>query len=169
MTDISRVRSFAPVIDAGARILILGSMPGVKSLREQQYYAHPRNLFWTFIAEIFERRLPSSYRERLALLCSLKLALWDVAEECERPGSLDSNIREVRANDIASLIKDSASIQRIVFNGASAASLFHRHQYRDNKAIFDRVELIQLPSTSPANASIPRAEKLRRWTQALLI
>ncbi|HKI59586.1 MAG TPA: DNA-deoxyinosine glycosylase, partial [Mariprofundaceae bacterium] len=142
-------RSFDGVAADHALILILGSMPGIASLEAQQYYAHPRNLFWEIMGELigFDPRLP--YSERLEQLQSNRIALWDVAHRCERPGSLDSNIREssVVANDFNALFQSSPQIGAIFFNGQKAAKLY---QQRVIPTLPERCQLLPrytLPST----------------------
>ncbi len=156
--------SFPPVARADAEILVLGSMPGEKSLEMQQYYAHPANLFWKFMAEA--RGLPqnATYQERLAAMTEARVALWDVLRQCEREGSLDSDIRthSERPNDIAALLQKFRLIRRICFNGQKAAAAFRRHVLPHLPAV--RIfEMLVLPSTSPANASQRREEKFRIW------
>ena len=103
----SRVESFAPVVGTQPRILILGSMPGVASLEAVQYYAHPRNAFWPIIGELFSIDATASYPERIRQLQQKPLALWDTLRQCERPGSLDADIRRdsVAPNDIPTLLE----------------------------------------------------------------
>ncbi len=156
-----KARSFAPIADARARILILGSMPGVESLRRQQYYAHPQNAFWRLIAEIlgFERTL--SYRERVAELIRRRIALWDVLESCRRPGSLDADIRAETANDFAAFFAAHPAIHTVFFNGGKAQASYRRlvlpHLKRRN------LRYHRLPSTSPAHAALNFAAKKRAW------
>lgn len=156
--------SFPPVARADAEILVLGSMPGEKSLEMQQYYAHPANLFWKFMAEA--RGLPhdAGYQERLAAMTEARVALWDVLRQCEREGSLDSDIRthSERPCDIVGLLQNCPQIRRICFNGQKAAVAFRRHVLPHLPAgrIF---EMLVMPSTSPANASQRREEKFRIW------
>lgn len=158
------IYSFEPVADPMSRVLILGTMPGKTSLREKQYYAHPRNLFWavTGAALGFEPREP--YRSRLKALLSAGVALWDVLKTCERKSSLDSDIvvpTEV-PNDLGAFLEAHPRITRICFNGARAEVLFSRHV---KHLISNRIKphCIRLPSTSPANASIPLEKKLAAW------
>jgi TDG/mug DNA glycosylase family protein len=156
----TRIQSFPFSADSRSTLLILGSMPGVESLNQQQYYAHPRNLFWDFMGELFEAGRELPYEERLAILRENDIALWDVAHSCRRKGSLDSNITDVEANDFSLLFKTAPDIHTIFFNGQKAAALFQKlvapQLNRD-------VTLNTLPSTSPANASITRTEKFRAW------
>lgn len=161
--------SFPPAARADARILILGSMPGTASLRAQQYYAHPRNLFWPFMADIFGIDAAAPYPQRLAALQARGLALWDVLAACERPGSLDGHIvrsSEV-AHDFAGFRRAHPALQRVCINGGKAAEAFARHVQRPQPTLFDGVDIRLLPSTSPANAGQSRAEKLMRWRAAL--
>ncbi len=158
--------SFPPVARADAEILVLGSMPGEKSLEMQQYYAHPANLFWKFMAEA--RGLPqnATYQERLAAMTEARVALWDVLRQCEREGSLDSDIKahSERPGDIVGLLHNCPQIRRICFNGQKAAAAFRRHIVPHLPA--GRVfEMLVLPSTSPANASQRREEKFRIWSE----
>ena len=162
-----RVSSFPPFASARSRLLILGSMPGVASLQAQRYYAHPRNLFWPFVGDAlgFDAALP--YGDRVQRLEDAGIAIWDVLESCERPGSLDASIarESMRVNDFKALFAAYPGISRVAFNGATAQALFRRHVLPG----LDRVDLslVGLPSTSPANASITREQKLAAWRAAL--
>jgi double-stranded uracil-DNA glycosylase len=162
-----RVNSFPPLASDRSRRLILGSMPGVASLQAQRYYAHPQNLFWPFVGDAlgFDPALP--YVDRVMRLDDAGIAIWDVLESCERPGSLDSAIASasLRINDFNRLLADHPGIGCVLFNGASAESFFRRHVLPGLER--KDLSLIGLPSTSPANASIPRATKLAAWRAAL--
>lgn len=159
----------APVIGARPRILILGSMPGVASLVEQRYYAHPRNLFWPIIQQLFGIPAELDYQQRCQLLTEKGIALWDVIAHCERAGSLDSAIKKssVICNAIPQLLDVEPEMLRICFNGAKAAEEFKRHLL---PLVKHRPELrfFQLPSSSPAHASQSKEQKLALWASALL-
>lgn len=161
--------SFAPIYTADAQILILGSMPGLASLKAAEYYAHPRNLFWRILAEARDERVPSNYSAKLEFLARHRITLWDVLQFCERQGSLDSNIvaESERANDFAGFIQTLPKLKRIVFNGKKAEQSFRKHVLDTLLADQQAIELIGLPSTSPANASISYEEKFQRWEAAL--
>jgi len=160
----SCVHSFPSIESAGARVLILGTMPGKESLRQQQYYAHPRNAFWQIVGEVLGFDAGSSYEARASSLSAAGVALWDVLKSCTRKSSLDSDIDNdtIVPNDFATFFASHPHIRRICFNGAKAEQLYHRHVLR---LIGDQPEMeyVRLPSTSPANAGIPFAEKLRAW------
>ncbi len=158
------VESFDPVIGTDPKILILGSMPGVASLQAQQYYAHPRNTFWPIMSEIFEVEWAESYDARIAQFTRLPLALWDVLGSCHREGSLDADIRpdRLRANPIENLLDRFPGIFVIAFNGATAEKYFHQ-RIKSRIKEFARLELIRLPSTSPAHAALSRQKKLDAW------
>lgn len=160
--------SFPPVISAGVNTLILGSMPGSRSLQEQQYYAHPRNLFWPFISELLKLPPDMSYEQRLTQLLAHGIGLWDVLQHCQRPGSLDSSIKNdsMVANDFESLLKQYPSIRRIFFNGKKAQDVFNRLVLNKIK-IEQQITLSTLPSTSPANASMTRDFKLQCWSEVI--
>lgn len=167
-TDLAQAHGFSPVVGGNARILVLGSMPGLKSLEHQQYYAHPRNAFWLVLAEIFGFDPFLSYANRLARLTAHELALWDVLAQCRRPGSLDSAIEKdsIVCNDFSTFLGKYPGLERICFNGAAAEQLFRRHVL-PTLSVQALPELLRLPSTSPANASMTFAEKLRLWREAL--
>lgn len=158
---------FAPIAAADARLLILGSMPGAASLRQQQYYGHPRNLFWSLIYGEAAAGMP--YADKLAGLATRHLALWDVLHACRREGSLDSRIERdsEEANDLVGFLTRHPAIHTIAFNGSKAATAFRQHILKPQPSLTERYQLIQMPSTSPANAGIPLAERLAQW-QALL-
>ena len=149
-------------------MLILGTMPGRVSLRERQYYAHPQNAFWRIVGGIlgFDPALP--YAARVALVQSAGIAVWDVLKSCIRPSSLDSAIDAASAvpNDFATFLAEHPQIRRICFNGATAEALFMK-RVRPYLAARPDVQHMRLPSTSPANASVPLSEKIRAW-QAIL-
>ncbi|MBQ4278453.1 MAG: DNA-deoxyinosine glycosylase [Rikenellaceae bacterium] len=157
------IESFAPIADEHSRLLILGTMPGVRSLQKQEYYGHPRNAFWPLIAELTGHRPSDDYAAKTAMLHEARIALWDVCRECRREGSLDSNIRGERPNAIAALIARHPAIRAVAFNGQPAARLFRRHI-----GTIDGRELdyLVLPSTSPAYA-IPFERKLAGWRAIL--
>ncbi len=157
------VRSFAPIEDADARILILGSMPGEASLRAGQYYAHPRNLFWRIMGELLGTDPASPYDRRIQALKSARIALWDVLRSCRRKGSLDSNIDQesLVPNNFAAFFRCHPKIPHVFFNGAKAEEYYHKHVLP--AAGIETIEYLRLPSTSPANASISYERKLESW------
>lgn len=164
------VTGFAPVVGDGPRVLVLGSMPGVASLRQAQYYAHPRNAFWPLAARIFGFDAGLGYDERLQALRANRVALWDVLQACERPGSLDADIRgdTLVPNDFNAFLDRYPSIARICFNGAKAAAMFRRHALPNLPAAAS-IQFFELPSTSPAHASASFAQKLAAWEPALIL
>lgn len=159
----ARKTSFPPVIDQQCVYLVLGSLPGEKSLAAQQYYAHPQNLFWSFIEAIFgiARSLP--YEQRLQLLRQQHIALWDVVKHGMRAGSLDSAIRDETANDLTALLAAHPNIRKIGFNGQKAHQVFARALRQAEVKLAAQHELVVLPSTSPAHAAVSRAQKLQAW------
>ena len=158
-----KITGFAPVADADARLLILGTAPGVQSLREGFYYAHPRNAFWRVLADTFDAPVPQTVGEKENLLFKNRLALWDVLCACVRRGSLDSAIREPESNDFSAFFAACPRVARVLFNGAAAERLFFR---LCGEALRGR-EAVRLPSTSPA-CTLPYARKLELWRKELL-
>ncbi|MDD5300640.1 MAG: DNA-deoxyinosine glycosylase [Gallionella sp.] len=157
------VKSFAPIENADARILILGSMPGEASLKAGQYYAHPRNLFWRIMGELLNTKPDLPYDKRVATLKSAQIALWDVLRSCRRKGSMDSNIDHgsLTPNDLATFFQRHAKITHVFFNGAKAEECYRKHV--PPIAGIERIEYLRLPSTSPANASVSFERKLEAW------
>ena len=157
---------FAPSITADCTHLILGSMPGIASLNMQQYYAHPQNRFWPLMARLLENQeaAPQLYGERLAMLLRHHIALWDSIDTCDREGSLDTAIHNVRANDFTSFLKEYPRIHTICFNGAKSAQTFKWY----NKDLLSRTDLhfFAMPSTSPANARWRMDMLLEEWKKA---
>ena len=141
-------------------------MPGVRSLQLAQYYGHPHNLFWPFMQALCGVPADAAYETRIAALNAAGVGLWDVLQACERSGSLDSEIAagsEV-PNAIGELAANHPSLRALAFNGGKAWQSFRRHvQPQLPATVAARVALCPLPSTSPANASVPRAAKLDRW------
>ncbi len=164
-----QVCGFAPVVGQGARVLVLGSMPGVASLRQGQYYAHPRNAFWPLTARILDFDAGLDYDARLLALQARGVALWDVLQACERPGSLDADIRRetLVPNDFPAFLARHPSIVRVCLNGGKAAAMFRRHVL-PALARAD-LECIELPSTSPAHAAASFEQKLAAWRPALTL
>lgn len=152
-----------------ARILILGSMPGVASLTAQQYYAHPRNRFWPLMQALFGVPLDADYDTRVTALNHAGVALWDVLHSCERPGSLDSRI--VRGtevpNDIAGLLARHPALEVIALNGGAAQDAFRRSVAPTLGARLDAIRVLAMPSTSPANAAVGLAALQSRWAGLL--
>ncbi|MDB5888719.1 MAG: hypothetical protein JWM03_1591, partial [Rhodocyclales bacterium] len=140
----------------------------IASLKAQQYYAHPQNLFWKIMGEALSFEAACPYAERIDRLLAANVAVWDVLKACVREGSLDANIDKtsVVPNDFTSFFANHALIERVCFNGRAAASLFMRY-VQPHLPCHANLRYIALPSTSPANASIPLAHKLRDWNAAI--
>lgn len=159
----NRVQSFPPIAGPDARVLVLGSMPGVESLRRAQYYAHPRNAFWPIVGDLFGFDSERPYEERVTALRAARVALWDVLAHCVRPGSLDADIRDEVPNDLPGFLAEHAGVHTIAFNGQKAATAFEKHVAPAIPERLPDLWLERLPSTSPAHASLSRADKLERW------
>ena len=161
--------SFDPVIGAQPRVLVLGSIPGRRSLDANQYYAHPRNAFWPVMAELVGLDPAAPYADRLDALRAAGIALWDVLQHCERPGSLDARIRRdtVIVNDFAGLFRRYPGITAVFCNGATAHETFRRQVLVGLDAAHAAKPCSRLPSTSPAHASMSVAEKTAVWCAAI--
>jgi hypoxanthine-DNA glycosylase len=153
-------KSFPPLVAPGARVLILGSMPGAASLKKKQYYAHPQNQFWRLLGEVLGEKLAeASYEARFEILAKRKIALWDVLAECSREGSLDADISDEEPNRIAELLRETG-IKSVFLNGGKAQAAFK--QFIED-GMPSGVSVRRLPSSSPAHAGLTYAEKLDVW------
>ena len=159
--------SFAPLARADATRLILGSMPGKASLTARQYYAHPRNAFWPLIEQILAIPATLPYAQRCEALLLHQVAVWDVLQSCMRSGSLDADIEpaSVVPNDFVAFFAAHPRITTVYFNGAAAENLFRRHVWHRLPASMQAITRHRLPSTSPANAAVPRHFKSSQWQQ----
>ena len=151
-------KSLTPVIGNEPRVLILGTLPGKESLRLNQYYANPRNLFWKIIYDIFLEQPDSDYGKKTQFAKLNKIAIWDVCEKAVRKTSLDSDIKNEKPNKINKLLKEYPSIKRIVFNGRKAEKLYDRYFNR-----FRYLEYYTFLSTSPANTRHSYEAKFNCW------
>lgn len=156
------ISSFPYFIDLNTEILILGTMPGAVSLAQQEYYANPRNHFWKIICTFFEiLPIPEKFEEKIQILKSNKIGLWDVLENCERKGSLDIHIKNHNENDFIALFQKYPAINKIVFNGKQSHAFFTK-RFGQIKGITYYV----MPSTSPAN-TMTFEQKLKIWSSCL--
>lgn len=167
--NIDTASSFAAIDNQDAQILILGSMPGVESLHQQRYYAHPRNAFWPIMTTILGLESGLSYQQRCASLIVAKIALWDVLQSCQRQGSLDSNIdaSSIVVNNVTEFLHAHQALTLIAFNGAKAEQIFNKYvlsTLTDKQLSITRK---RLPSTSPAHAAMSFQQKCLCWQQAL--
>ncbi len=149
--------TFAPVFNEASRVLILGTMPSVKSRAVGFYYGHPQNRFWRVLGAVFGETVPDDTEGRKAFLLSRGVALWDVVASCDIVGSSDASIKSVVANDILGVL-DKSGITRIYANGRTAEKLYLRHVRP-----ITGIDIIPLPSTSPANAACGIDELVRAW------
>jgi len=154
--------SFDPISNADTTVLILGTMPGDKSLELGEYYGHSRNRFWKIISTITENDLPQTYADKKALLIKTKIGIWDVAHKANRKGSLDSAIEDEEPNDIETFIAKHKRLKIIGFNGTKSEVLFDK--YFERKA---GIKYVSLPSTSPANTGIDFDNICKKWRQIL--
>lgn len=159
-TLIERKASFAPVVDAKTRVLILGSLPGEASLAAGRYYANPRNQFWRLIGAVIGHDLVGlEYEQRLATVIEHGFGLWDSIGSATRKGSLDTAIRNVAPNALACLVTTLPALRAVAFNGAKSAAI-GAPQLAETGAF----ELLRLPSSSPAHAALCFEAKLEQWT-----
>lgn len=158
------LHSMKPVIDQKSKILILGSMPGPKSLELQQYYANERNHFWKIMCSLFNVELIDNYDEKLKFILSKQIGLWDVLHTCVRKGALDSDILQPEINDFENLLQNYPNIQYIALNGSKASKMMNK-AYRNKLTSIK--EFIELPSTSPTPGKnvLSLDDKIIRWRQ----
>ena len=157
----STLQGLPPVLSANTRVLVLGSFPGVASLRAQQYYGHPQNHFWKILGALWALPLPAMpYAERVEALQAHGLGVWDVYGACEREGSLDADIRNAELNDFSVVRWHCPKLGAIAHNGTES----FRHAHHTEKL---GVPVYKLPSTSPANASWSFDRKLVAWAEVL--
>ena len=166
-----RLTGLPPIIAHGCRVLVLGSMPGAISLERGEYYAHPRNRFWPLMGKLCGAWPELDYDVRVERLTECGVAVWDVLRHCVRVGSLDTNIvpgTEV-PNDLASLLEWNPTLRAVALNGGKAARTFRRVVLPELPAqLAERLELLDLPSTSPANASRSLADLMGAWSRIRL-
>ena len=155
--------SFPPIVDENCKVLILGTMPGEKSLQLHQYYANPTNQFWRIISLITNENFAVSYDEKKKLLLKHRIAIWDVLMHCEREGSMDMNISDEVPNDFKTVFYNYPNLKVLCFNGGKAAELFPKYfQMNDDKFYYT------LPSTSSANTSLTFEKKASIWKEIIL-
>lgn len=163
------LQGFAAQVTPGTRVLVMGSMPGVASLTAGQYYAHPRNRFWPLMQALCGVEAGLDYPARLQALLRAGVGLWDVLAHCQRPGSLDASIRpgsEV-AVDLPGLLPHCPQLRLVACNGAAAVRLYARHLQPVVSVLRPGLQVLALPSTSPANAASSLGMLQQQW-QALL-
>ena len=141
------VHSFEPVYNIDSEILILGTLPSVKSRENNFYYGHKQNRFWKVLATLLKEPVPDTIEEKKAMLLAHRIALWDVIQSCDIKGSSDSSIKNVQPTDIG-MILEKTNVTQIYANGNKAGQLYKRYQFP-----VTGIEATVLPSTSPANAA----------------
>jgi len=158
-----RIRSFAPIASHNARVLVLGSMPGKRSLEARQYYAHRQNSFWRIVGELLGIESRAPYRKRIRALKTARIALWDVLQSCTRSGSMDAAIdsKSEIANDFGAFFRKHREISHVFFNGGKAAASFRRIVLPELG--IRTLRYIRLPSTSPSHASVAYERKREAW------
>lgn len=164
------LNAFPPILPARPHTLILGTMPGGKSLEMQQYYAHPQNQFWRFMGDIYGTHKFLPYDERVAILKQKNIAVWDVLSSCTRKGSMDADIKNAIVNDFTKFYRDHPTIKIVVFDSLTAENYYLKYALPSltsdhaKSLIYKRV-----PSPSPAYARIPYDQKLFMWRDALKV
>jgi hypoxanthine-DNA glycosylase len=156
-------KSFDPISNADTAILILGTMPGDKSLELGEYYGHSRNKFWKIISKITGNDLPLSYADKKALLLKTKIGIWDVAHKANRKGSLDSAIENEEPNDLDNFVAKHKKLKVIGFNGTKSQTLYDKYFTRKPE-----IKYFLLPSTSPANTGIDFENICKLWRQIMI-
>ena len=155
------VHSFEPVYDKDSEILILGTLPSVKSRENNFYYGHKQNRFWKVLATLLKEPVPETIEEKKAMLLAHRIALWDVIQSCDIKGSSESSIKNVQPTDIG-MILEKTNMTQIYANGNKAGQLYKRYQFP-----ITGIEATVLPSTSPANAAWSLARLCEAWKTIL--
>ncbi len=155
------IHTLKPFYASDSEVLILGSFPSVKSREANFYYAHPQNRFWKVLACIYNDIEPNGIEEKKKFLLKNRIALWDVIYSCEIKGSSDASIKNVVANDIYTVLKNS-QINRIITNGNTSSKLYQKYM-SDNISL----KAVSVPSTSPANAAYTLNELIKQWSVAI--
>ena len=156
-------KAFEPIVEDNSTLLILGTMPGEKSLELQQYYGNRGNHFWKIMFAVFNKPLVTDYNERIQLLKEHNIALWDVLQYCEREGSLDSNIKNEKPNNFENFYKMYPAIKYVFFSSKNAAAYYDRYVGRKKHIAYET-----LPSPSGANATKTFEQKLQIWREKIL-
>ena len=161
----SAIQGFSPIAAHDAKVLILGSMPGVASLDRQQYYGHPRNAFWPVMTRIFDGATEPDYLDRKAILTANKIALWDVLKCCYREGSLDASIKRasIQTNDFSGFFRRHPNISHVFFNGGTAEIMYRKYVMPALDESMSKLQYCRLPSTSPAYATMSLEKKTQCW------
>ncbi|MGZ8190019.1 MAG: DNA-deoxyinosine glycosylase [Methylococcaceae bacterium] len=156
---------FAPIVSENAKVLILGTMPGVASMRKQQYYGHPKNAFWPIMEALFGANTEYCYQRRKEILMANGVSVWDVLQYCDRLGSLDSNIEtaSIKVNNFMDFFSQYTSITQVFFNGAMAEKIYKKNIISSLNLRFSYLQYQRLPSTSPAYASLTLEQKIQAW------
>lgn len=155
-------KAFEPIETKDSKILILGTMPGERSLRLQQYYGHAGNHFWKIMFALLNEPFTDNYTKRVQLLQEKKIAVWDVLSHCEGNGSADSNIKNEKANDFKSFYKKHPDIKRVFFASKKAEHFYDKYVGKNKEKIYSL-----LPSTSRANTWKSFDQKLEHWKEIL--
>ena len=155
------VHSFEPVYNTDSKILILGTLPSVKSRENHFYYGHKQNRFWKLLARICEEDVPETIEEKKAMLLRNHIAIWDVIYSCDIQGSSDSSIKNVVPTDLKAIVKDS-NVKRIFCNGKTSGTYFQKYQQKELG-----IEAEVLPSTSPANAAYSVERLVGIWKEKI--
>ena len=155
--------SFPPITSQNPKVLILGSLPGDMSITKNEYYGHARNRFWKVLASLLQTDIPENYEQKVALVRSNQLAVWDVAMSAIRPGSLDTAIKDELPNEIHQFLDKNSEVKCICFNGQKAAAMYKKHFQLQDHIIY-----LTLPSTSPANAGCSLEKLIEQWKQLLV-
>ncbi|WP_010093836.1 DNA-deoxyinosine glycosylase [Ornithinibacillus scapharcae] len=163
---IEKIVGLPPVITNESEVLILGSMPSVRSLEQHEYYGNPRNHFWNLIYGIFQEVPSDSYEEKISFIKEKHIALWDTIGSCYREGSLDSNIRDEEPNDIPQLLVEFPTIKLLACNGTKSYNTLKKYCKPE---ILKGVSVIKLPSSSPVPGRFNKSleEKMGVWKQIL--
>jgi TDG/mug DNA glycosylase family protein len=156
-------KAFAPIVSKNCRVLILGTMPGEKSLELNEYYGNRGNQFWKLLFTLLGKEVSHDYNEKMQLLKDFNIALWDVLEYCEREGSLDSNIKNEKVNDFDAFYKAYPGITDVFFSSKNAAAYYKKYV-----GFKQEITYHVLPSPSGANATKSFLEKLKEWKMSIL-
>ncbi|NQX38830.1 hypoxanthine-DNA glycosylase [Pedobacter steynii] len=146
-----------PIVDFDTQIIILGTMPGIASIEKEEYYANEDNVFWDIIYRVFNPPLPAdrqillSYREKLQVLKTNRIGLWDTLSACNRKGNQDHRISGEKINDFERFFSEHNQIHTIIFNGKKSLDYFRGKYPNLLKTINYRV-WYSTSSSSPINA-----------------